>query len=149
MPDLFGRATWPLDKGTIAAAEINGSLHFGSNSGAPTYTDADWRAATRMRDDLIERYPSIMSDKNVGQIPNDAVFHAESTILLRASRDNAGSLAGTVIEVHVDREVCYSCRIALPSVGLELGNPVVTYVERGSGLRSTMWNGRWLNWRSR
>jgi hypothetical protein len=149
MPDLFGRATWPLDTGTVAAAEINGSLYFGTNSGAPTYTDADARAATRMRDNLIEKYPETMERRNVGEYPNNALYHAESTILLRASRDNAGSLAGAVIEVHVDRQVCDSCRRVLPSLGIELGNPIVTYVERDSGLRSTIWNGRWISWRSK
>jgi hypothetical protein len=149
MPDLFGRATWPLDKGTVAAAEINGSLYFGTNSGAPTYTDADGRAATRMRDSLIEKYPDIMERRNVGGYPNNALYHAESTILLRAASNSGGTLEGWSIEVHVDRITCPQCEEVLPYLGVELGNPLVTFVERDSGRKSTMWNGRWMSWRSR
>ncbi|MDC7785672.1 hypothetical protein PQJ75_06180 [Rhodoplanes sp. TEM] len=147
MPNLFGQSAWPLDRGTVAVAEVNGLLYFGTNSGAPTCTRVDETAAIRMRDMLITTYPKIMSSAQIGQIPNNSLFHAEATILLRASRDFSGSLDETAIQVFVDRDLCFSCRRALPVLGLELGNPRVTYVERSSGRRSEMWNGRWLTWR--
>jgi NMD protein affecting ribosome stability and mRNA decay len=63
-----------------------------------------------MRDDLIEKYPKVMSTDNIGQIPNDALFHAEVTVLLRAARANGGTLEGKTVEVTVDREMCNSCK---------------------------------------
>jgi hypothetical protein len=85
-----------------------------------------------------------MQTDNIGQAPNNSLYHAEATILLRAARDNGGSLAGRTITVDVDREVCWSCEKALPLLGMELGNPSVTYVERSTGITSIMTNGRWL-----
>jgi hypothetical protein len=145
MPDLFGRSMWPFDKGTVAVAEIDGRLHFGVNSKAPGYEDRDWDF---MRDNLVAAYPDL-ARRNPGEIPNDSLFHAESTILLRAAREQGGTLADRTIEVHVDRIPCMSCELVLPRLGVELGNPRVTYVEKDTGLRSTMQDGRWLMWRSR
>lgn len=146
-PDLFGQPSWPQRNGTVAAGKIDGVVYFGVNSGAPGYTDADWNRAADARDNLISKYPSTMATGNVGWIPNDSLFHAESTILLKAANDNGGSLADRTIEIEVDRELCYSCSKALPKLGMELGNPLV-YVETGTAIRSTMWNGEWLSWRT-
>jgi hypothetical protein len=85
-----------------------------------------------------------MQDRNVGWAPNDFLFHAEATLLLRAAHGSGGSLAGRKLTVFVDRELCrQSCRIALPLLGPELGNPIVTFVNTLNGERLTMENGNW------
>ena len=143
MPDLFGRPMWPDDKGTVAVTDIDGRLYFGINSTAPGYSDQDLNEARAMRDILIMKYPNEMEASNIGQIPNDSLFHAESTILLRAARQNDGSLEGREIEIHTDREMCYtSCEIVLPKIGLELGNPRVTYID-SNGTTRKMHDGKW------
>jgi hypothetical protein len=142
-PDLFGRPTWPSDKGTVAAAEIDGSITVGVNSDSPGYTKADRKEANAWRWRLINKYPDVMSTDNIGRAPNDFVYHAEATILLRVAKGNGGTLIGQTIEVHVDREMCNSCKLVLPKLGMELGDPRVTFVDR-SGARRTMQNGRWL-----
>src|SRR4051794_28646159 len=146
MPDLFGRADWPQDKGTVAVGKIDGQVYFGVNSGAPGYSDVDWNRAAATRDYLADKYPE-MKLANMGRVPNEALFHAESTILLRAASDSGGSLANRSIEIQVDRRVCYSCGEVLTKLGLELGDPYVVYVERGTGVRNAMWNGKWLSGR--
>jgi hypothetical protein len=146
MPDLFGRADWPQDKGTVAVGKIDGQVYFGVNSGGPGYSDFDWNRATATRDYLADKYPE-MKQANMGRVPNEALFHAESTILLRAASDSGGSLANRSIEIQVDRRVCYSCGEVLTKLGLELGDPYVVYVERGTGVRNAMWNGKWLSGR--
>jgi hypothetical protein len=147
MPDLFGRPDWQQDKGTVAVGKIDGQVYFGVNSGAPGYSDIDWNRATATRDDLADKYPDIMKKANIGWVPNNALFHAESTILLRAATDSGGSLANRSIEIQVDREVCYSCGEVLTKLGLQLGDPYVVYVERDTGVRNAMWNGKWLSGR--
>jgi hypothetical protein len=146
-PDLFGRPMWSYDKGAVAAGEIDGKLYFGVNSTAPGYSNSDLNRALDARDNLIAKYPKVMEIDDIGQKPNDALFHAESTILLRAAKDNGGSLANRSMEIHVDREVCDSCGEALTKLGLELGDPYVVFIERDTGLRNEMWNGKWLSGR--
>ena len=136
--DLFGRKD-----GTVTVTTLNGSDIFGSNSGSPTYTSQDRIAAEGMRNALIEKYPGIMDSENIGRRPNDALFHAETTVLLRAARENGGTLAGQTLEVFGDKPLCYSCRKVLPYVGLELGNPEITFVD-STGLRWTIHNGTWV-----
>jgi len=47
------------------------------------------------------------------------------------------------LELHTDREMCStSCPIVLPKLGLEYGNPTVTFVGP-SGNRKTMSDGNW------
>ena len=136
--DLFGRK-----EGTVTFAAVNGSDVFGSNSTSPTYTSVDYAAATRMRDTLLEKYPGVMETDNIGRRPNDAVFHAESTVLLRAARANGGTLSGQTLEVFADRPLCRSYDTLLPYIGRELGNPTVTFVGP-TGVRKTMRNGSWV-----
>lgn len=126
--DMFGRESWPRGEGTVSVCTINDRPVFGVNSGSPAYTSIDRATAERARDALIERYPQVMLPASIGRRPNDALFHAEATALFRASRYNNGSLAGVRIEMFVDRPMCWSCRRALPSLGLELGNPTATFV---------------------
>lgn len=138
--DLFGHR-----KGVIAFTTIDGIDVFGANSSSPAYTSADKAAAVRLRDILVEKYPDGFSTKNVGQIPNDALFHAETTVLLRAAaREKGGNLAGRTLTVHVDDHLCNSCEAVLPYVGLELGNPTVTFVDL-NGSTKTMRDGAWLS----
>jgi hypothetical protein len=146
-PDLFGRPAWPQNDGTVAAGKIDGKVYFGVNSTAPGYSDADWNTARATRDDLIEKYPESMDKTNIGWTPNNALFHAEATILLRAAKDNGGTLTNKSVEIQVDREICDSCGKVLTKLGLELGNPYVVYVERDTGLRNEMWHGKWLSGR--
>src|SRR5262249_21022994 len=99
-------SSWPNDKGTVAVTEIDGKLYFGVNSGAPGYTTADQKEADTWRRVLADKYPNELSTKNIGSVPNDSFYHAESTVLLRAARENNGTLEGRIIVVHADREVC-------------------------------------------
>jgi hypothetical protein len=85
-----------------------------------------------------------MNTENVGQFPNNAVFHAEATCLLRAASANGGTLADKTIEVTVDREMCRSCETILPFIGLELGDPTVVFIDPTGRIR-TMHNGKWID----
>jgi hypothetical protein len=138
LSDLFGRKG-----GTLTYADIEGRDVFGSNSTSPTYTSRDEAAARGMRDVLIQKYPDVMQDDNIGRRPNDALFHAETTILLRAARENGGTLAGRSLEVFSDNPMCASCDTVLPLVGRELGNPTVTFVGP-RGTTKTMRDGAWI-----
>ena len=122
--DLFGHSD-----GAVAYTTVDDKDIFGANSSSPTYTTADRLAATDLRDSLIAKYPDDMSIGNLGQAPNNALFHAETNVLLRAAEANGGSLAGRTMDIYVDRELCPNCRSVLPMVGLELGNPTLTYVD--------------------
>src|SRR5262245_48375536 len=136
--DLFGN---PI--GTVARTEINGEEVFGVNSDSPAYKSEDDRAARRLRAILIEKYPHVMQTEDIGRAPNDAVFHAETTALLRASRKNGGTLAGQALIVFVDQAICPSCLNVLPYVGLEIGNPTVTLVS-AKGEPMTIRDGAWV-----
>jgi len=140
--DLFGNDVWPRDQNTVAVARIGQLPIVGTSSAAPPYTALDRAAALRAVDALIARHPDVMNSNNVGGRPNDALYHAEATVLLRAARFNGGSLAGRRFEVHTDRPMCWSCETVLPRLGLELGNPTVTFVGP-NGTRLTMRNGGW------
>jgi hypothetical protein len=137
--DLFGSKN-----GTVTYTNVNGKDIFGSNSTSPTYSAQDDAAARNMRDVLLQKYPDVMKNDNVGHRPNDALFHAETTLLLRSARENGGTLAGRSLEVFADNPMCASCDAVLPLVGSELGNPTVTFVGP-SGATKTMRNGAWID----
>jgi hypothetical protein len=137
--DLFRRK-----HGTVAFTNIDGINVFGSNSTSPTYTSADGAAAVRLRNILVEKYPDKFSAEHVGRVPNNALFHAETTVLLRAARQAGGTLAARTLTVHVDAQLCKDCERVLPYVGLEVGNPTVTFVDP-NGLTKTMRDGAWLD----
>jgi hypothetical protein len=122
--DLFGNKS-----GAVAYTTIDDKDIFGSNSTSPTYTNADREAAKDLRDKLVAKYPDAMRADNVGYTPNNALFHAETNILLRAAEANGGTLAGRSLDIYVDRELCPNCERVVPLVGLELGNPTLTYVD--------------------
>jgi hypothetical protein len=127
--------------GVVARTEINGEEVFGVNGQSPNFTGADDKAAKRLRRALLEKYPKVMSTHNIGQWPNDALFHAETTALLRAAEKNGGTLAGQSLEVYVDEVPCPHCKRVLPYVALELGNPTVTFVDPKGG-RFTIRDGK-------
>jgi hypothetical protein len=122
--DLFGNRD-----GTVAYTTIDDKDIFGANSSSPTYTATDRREAEQMRDTLISKYPRAMDVTSYGQMPNNAVFHAESNVLMRAARENGGTLAGRSLDVFVDSKMCNNCEQVVPLVGLELGNPTITVVD--------------------
>jgi hypothetical protein len=138
---LFGRSTWPSDQGTVAAARIDGRLVFGASSNTPVYENADRAVASEWRDILIEKYPDVMRSDNAGYKPNDALYHAEATVLLKAIREH-GSLQGRTVEIHADRLLCGSCDKVLPYLALELGNPTVIFVEP-TGATKMLEDGVW------
>ncbi|BAQ18117.1 hypothetical protein [Methyloceanibacter caenitepidi] len=140
--DLLGR---PLlgDSDTVAHGIVDGETFMGVNSGAIVeYSQRDLNDAKRALIPLVRKRPDIMSTHNIGQRPNDALFHAESTVLLRAARANDGTLSGKVIDITVDRPICSSCKKVLPLIGQELGNPIVRFTEPSGRVR-TMHNGEW------
>jgi hypothetical protein len=121
--------------------EIDGRTFFGSNSRLPLYTLRDRAEADAMREIIKRKYPEVVGS-NDGEIPMDALYHAESNVLLRAAREHGGSLAGRTLEVVTDNIMCNSCSDILPLVGVELGNPTVTFIDR-RGQARTMRNGKW------
>jgi hypothetical protein len=143
-PDLLGHRK-DLEDGTIASTIMDGKSIIGMNRNFPSYTDADDAAAKQLRDALIRKYPDVMSTRNIGRIPNIAVFHAEATLLLRAAKASGGTLTGKTLEVLVDNQMCFSCKEILPYIGLEVGNPTVTFTESPTGVRRSMRNGAWQN----
>jgi hypothetical protein len=146
--DLFGNRI-PLlsEHDTVAAAEVDGQVYFGVNSTASTYADADFAAGRSQVNALAPKYPNIMSVDNLGRRPNDSGFHAETTVLTRVARDKGGTLAGRSMTVLVDKDLCMSCELVLPKLGLELGNPTVTYI--GPNFIYTMKGGHWISRRRR
>jgi hypothetical protein len=140
--DFFQKMT---EEGVVACTEINGREVCGSNSGFKDAYDAeDYKRATDLRQDLISKHLYIMAIRNIGFKPNVAVYHAETTVLLRAKHENGGTLAGQTMRVFVEKTPCPSCQAILPYIGLELGNPTVTFISR-SGWTRTMRNGRWID----
>jgi hypothetical protein len=77
-------------------------------------------------------------------MPNNALFHAETTVLMRAAKQAGGTLAGRTLTVYGDSRTCNNCEIVLPYVGLELGNPTVTFVNP-DGKTMTMRDGSWID----
>jgi len=141
MPDETGGRS---SNGTIAFALVDGQpAAIGVNSDAPGYVVRDEVLAMEMRTRLIERYPDVMATNNIGQKPNDALFHAEASALLRAAEPFGGTLAGRTIEMRVDRELCRSCQRVLASIGAELGNPSVRIID-GIGDIWIMRDGTWI-----
>jgi MafB19-like deaminase len=116
-------------EGVVARTIVDGKDVFGVNSKSKAYTSVDRAAAEKLRETLMKKYPEIFSGENIGEMPRNAIFHAETTVLLRAARQNGGALAGQTLTVYVDMETCNNCEEILPYVGLELGNPTVTFVD--------------------
>jgi hypothetical protein len=146
--DLFGRR-WDRAQNTVAVATPDAQrLFFGVNSHAPTFTDRDAGIARRTVDSMLLQFPETMSRDNIGSGPNNSVYHAEATVLLRMRDAFGGTLAGRELHVTVDRPICSSCRLVLPRLGTQLGNPTVSYYD-GNGLQGIMKRGEWLFWRAK
>lgn len=126
--------------GHVAVTKIDGKYYFGANSKSTTFTPTDDLAAREMRDVIVRYDPALQRAAERGQRPTDAFFHAETTVLLRAARENGGTLAGRTLEVVVDGRLCPSCEKVLPKVALELGNPTITFTDR-TGRRLTVRDG--------
>ena len=143
MPDIGDRPAGRSSEGTVAFTTVDDVPIFGVNSDAPGYTARDETMARDMRARLIGRYPEMMATGNVGHIPNNALFHAEANALMRAAESSGGSLAGRTIILRVDREICRSCKVTLPGLGIEIGNPTVRIVD-GTGAVWIMRDGVWI-----
>jgi hypothetical protein len=146
-PDLFGGG-WSRERHTVAVATPEEQLFFGMNSNAPTYTGRDRTKASQTIDLMLEQFPRVINRRNIGSKPNDALYHAESTILLRMKEAFGGTLAGRTFRVTVDREMCSSCVEVLPRLGVHLGDPRVSYYDN-VGLQGIMQHSRWLFLRPR
>lgn len=96
-----------------------------------------------MRKILLEKYPDKFATSNIGRMPGDALFHAETTVLLRSARQSGGILTGRTLTVFGDTVLCNNCKDLLPYIGLELGNPTVTFVDPDGSSR-TMRDGSWM-----
>jgi hypothetical protein len=125
--DLFG--TRDAGESTIAATTIDDKTIIGLNSKHPDYTLADRAAAMSIRTALARKYPDLLKPQNPGRMPGNALFHAEATALLRAANANRGTLRGQMLHVVTDRELCTNCKVALPLLGLELGDPIVIFMD--------------------
>jgi hypothetical protein len=140
--DLFGE-----NVGTVAVTSLDDKYVYGFNSGiseySGQYTDGDDAAANEIRGRMLTKYPEEMASRNIGAKPNDSLYHAETIVLLRAARENGGGLAGKNLIVVVDKPLCGSCRTLLPLVGIELGNPTITFVGP-KGTARTMRDGKWI-----
>lgn len=142
-PDLLGFDRFDRETSVVGYGLFDRLPVFGVNSKAPPYQDSDRSEAKRWLGTLIEAYPNTMQRENVGHKPNDAVFHAETTVLLRMARANGGTLRGREMTIYVERNLCDSCQKVLPLLGVELGNPKVTFVDNSTGKRKTMRDGEW------
>jgi hypothetical protein len=59
---------------------------------------------------MLEQFPAIMDSRNVAGGPNNALYHAEATILLRMKEALGGTLAGRSFRVTIDRPMCDACQ---------------------------------------
>jgi hypothetical protein len=136
---------WSSEENTVAHCTLGNQPFIGVNSQAlRSYTKRDYEDATRLRTKLIENYPEVMNSGNIGQRPNDAVYHAETNCLLRAARASGGTLKGQAVTMTVDRPMCPSCLEVLPKIGIELGNPTVTFLDEQGVVQRVMRGGEWL-----
>jgi hypothetical protein len=143
-------ASWDLfeahnpDKVTVAVTTIDGREFHGTSSKFGDWRAIDYVEVRKLRALILRRYPHLAQGRGISEIPHDAFYHAETNLLLRAARENGGSLAGRSLDVFVDNETCWSCEQILGRVGLELGNPTVTFINTKSGrVMGTVRDGRW------
>lgn len=141
--DLFGYHN--PDDVTVAVTTIDGRRDIrGTSSRYGDWRAIDYVEARRLRALILRRYPRLARGRGVSEFPLDAFFHAETNLLLRAARENRGSLAGQTFDVFVDNETCRSCEKVLGLVGLELGNPTVAFINRKTGrVMGIVRDGKW------
>jgi hypothetical protein len=142
--DLFGNELLSPDHDVVSVCRVDGLPSIGVNSDAPgsAYTPEDFSRAMGMRTVIRQDEPDIGSPHNLGQMPLNALFHAETTSLLRAAKENGGTLEGKEVDVYVDGEICNNCDSILPHVVRRLGNPTVRFTDR-TGYVGTIRNGDW------
>jgi hypothetical protein len=140
--DLFGYHD--PDKVTVAVTTIDGRQFHGTSSEHGDWTPIDDAEAYRLRAIVVRRFPHQATGRALGQWPLDALFHAETNLLLRAARENGGTLAGRTLDVFVDGKTCSGCRRVLGHVAQELGNPTVTFIDARTGhVIGVVRQGRW------
>ncbi len=145
--DLFGDELLSHGNNTVAVCKTGDAPYFGVNSKAPgsLYTPRDQTRATGVRTDIIADNPELVTSGHVGRMPLNALFHAETTSLLRAAADaKGGTLEGQEIEVHVDGEICNHCDTILPEVVKRIGNPTVRFTDT-NGYHGTVRKGEWTS----
>jgi hypothetical protein len=142
--DLFGNELLSPDHDVVSVCRVDGLPSVGVNSDAlgSAYTTGDFSRTMGMRTMIRQDEPDIGSPDNLGQMPLNALFHAETTSLLRAARDSGGTLEGKEADVYVDREICNNCDSILPHVVRRLGNPTVKFTDP-RGYYGTVRNGKW------
>jgi hypothetical protein len=116
--DLFGHHD--PDKVTVAVTTIDGRDIHGTSSDYGDWTAIDDAETRRLRAIVVRKFPHQATGRALGQYPLDALYHAETNLLLRAARENGGSLAGRTLEVFVDGNTCNKCRMVLGHVAQEL-----------------------------
>jgi hypothetical protein len=84
-------------EGTVAVRMGKDANVFGVNSTLSTYTRDDRVEANWLRGDLVRKNRELPRGHLIGRGPNDAVYHAETTLLLRLARQDGGSLAGQTL----------------------------------------------------
>jgi hypothetical protein len=140
--DLFGHHD--PDKVSVAVTTMDGKAITGTSSTHGDWHPIDHFEARALRTTIMRKYPHL-ARQNSGQIPLDAFFHAETNLLLRAARTNGRSLAGKSLDVFVDNETCPNCQDILGPVGLELGNPTLTFINSTTGrVMGVVRDGKWL-----
>jgi hypothetical protein len=140
--DLFGEHT--SDQVTVAVTTIDGRDFHRTSSRRGDWRTVDHVEVRGLRSTILRRNPHLARRPSLTEVPLDAFYHAETNLLLRAAREHGGSLAGKSIDVFVDNEVCSSCKNVLRYVGLELGNPTVTFINSRTGrAMGVVRDGRW------
>jgi hypothetical protein len=139
--DLFGQDP---DKVTVAVTTMDGEAIIGTSSTYGDWHPIDQFEARALRATIMRKYRHLWRP-NSGYIPLDAFFHAEANLLLRAARKNGRSLAGKSLDVFVDNETCANCKEILGPIGLELGNPTLTFINSTTGrVMGVVRDGKWL-----
>ena len=117
-----------MDTFSVARAVVGGKAMFGVNSAAGKgYSQThDGAVVKAMRGYLHSRYgPRNGSSHYSGRRAQDALCHAEFTVLFRLARVLGGSLRGQKIDMLVERALSSHCKYLLPIVALEMGNPEI------------------------
>jgi hypothetical protein len=136
--DLFGERV-----GAVTYTEVDGTIIYGSNSSLPLYRNIDRIESDQLIAQYVKEYPEMTEKARLREMPIAAFYHAETNVLTRAARESGGTLSGRTLEVFGDRKLCNNCRVILPFVGRQVGNPTVTFFDR-YGRVGTIRDGKWL-----
>jgi len=140
--DLFGHHD--PDDVTVTVTVVDGKVFHGTSSDFGDWKAIDHAEAYRLRAIMVRRFPHQATGRALGQWPLNALFHAETNLLLRVARENGGTLAGRTLDVFVDGRTCSGCRRVLGDVAQELGNPTLTFIDARTGqVIGVVRQGRW------